>query len=81
MMEVTSAAQVALDSARRGTGCERAAFRLFLSQQLQKHLPLGIIFGSSESPFEDDQVFAVYEFFHSVFLSRGLFVQFGDITS
>jgi len=26
---------------------------------------------SSESPFEDDQVFAVYEFFHSVLLSRG----------
>jgi hypothetical protein len=32
---------------------------------------LGIVFGSSESPFEDDQVFAMYEFFHSVLLSRG----------
>jgi len=55
----------------RGAGLWAAAFRLFLSQQLQKHLPLGIIFGFSESPFEDDQVFAVYEFFHSVLLSMG----------
>jgi hypothetical protein len=42
-----------------GAGYERATFRLFLSQQLQKHLPSGIIFGFRESPFEDDQVFAV----------------------
>jgi hypothetical protein len=32
-------------------GCERAAFRLFLSQQLQKHLPLGIIFGVQRVAF------------------------------
>jgi hypothetical protein len=34
-------------------------------------LPVGIIFGFSEPPFEDDQLFAVYKFFHSVLLSRG----------
>jgi hypothetical protein len=69
MIEVPSAAQVALDSVM--TGRRAVSGRLFLSQQLQKHLPLGIIFGFSESPFEDDQVFAVYEFFHSVLLSMG----------
>jgi hypothetical protein len=34
-------------------------------------LPLRIGFGLCESPFEDDQVFAAYEFFHSVLLPRG----------
>ena len=41
MIEFTSAAG----------GCERPAFRLFLSQQLQKHLPLGIIFGVQRVAF------------------------------
>jgi hypothetical protein len=31
----------------------------FLGQQLQEHLPLGIVCGSSKPPFEDGQVFAV----------------------
>ncbi|QWG24682.1 hypothetical protein KMZ93_07250 [Bradyrhizobium sediminis] len=40
----------------------------FLGQQFQEHLPTGIVFGSSKLPFEDDQVLAVYEFFHNVLL-------------
>jgi hypothetical protein len=45
--------------------------RFFLGQQLREHLPVDIVFGFSKMPFEDDQFFAVYEFFHSVLLSKG----------
>jgi hypothetical protein len=63
--------QVAPGVAQGGASRERAALRFFLGQQLQKQLPLDIIFGISESSFEDDQVFAVYKVFHSVLLSGG----------
>jgi hypothetical protein len=46
-------------------------FRLFLGEQLQEHLPLGVVFDECELPFEDFQVFVVYELFHDVHRSRG----------
>ena len=52
--------------------------RFFLGQQLREHLPVDIVFGFSKMPFEDDQFFAVYEFFHSVLLSKGARVWVGD---
>jgi hypothetical protein len=50
----------------------------FLGQQLREHLPVDIVFGFSKMPFEDDQFFAVYEFFHSVLLSKGARGWVGD---
>jgi hypothetical protein len=55
-------------------------FGLFLGEQLQEQFPVGIVFGQSELPFEELQVFAVYEFFHGVLLS-GARVQVGDLRS
>jgi hypothetical protein len=54
-------------------------FSLFLGQQFQEQLPLGVVFDQSEPPSEDFQVFAAYEFFHGILLSGG--IQVGDLRS
>jgi hypothetical protein len=66
---LTSGRTFAFDLAAWGVNYE--FLRLFLGQQLQKQLPLRIGCGLCESPSEDGQVFAAYEFFHSLLLPRG----------
>jgi hypothetical protein len=41
-------------------------FRLFVSEQFQEQLPLGVVFDECELPSEDFQVFVMYELFHDV---------------
>jgi hypothetical protein len=54
--------------------------RFFLRQQLQEQSPLDVIFGQSELPSEDFEVFVVHEFFHGVLFSGSL-VRVGDFRS
>jgi hypothetical protein len=47
-------------------------FRLFVGEQFQEHLPLGVVLDECELPSEDFQVFVVYELFHDLHHSSGV---------
>ncbi len=46
-------------------------FRLFVGEQFQEQLPLGVVLDERELPSEDFQVFVVYELFHDLHHSSG----------